>query len=83
MIFKRLINEINSIDKEIMKVIKKGTNIAIWICSIASVFLFTYAFLFSYIYIFLIGFGLLFFGIISILELFIIGLIFNKIYMKT
>jgi len=81
--FNKLKSELNKIDKKIMHIIKKGTNYAFATCGLATVFLFIYTFLCDYIHIFLIGFSLLTIGIVAIVELFVIGIIFNKIYMKT
>lgn len=79
----RLKYELKKMDKKIMYIIKKGTDYAFALCGIATIFLFIYTFLFSYIHIFIIGFSLLTIGIATIIELIVIGFIFNKIYMKT
>lgn len=79
---KKFIDDVKKLDDSILKLIKKGISFAFIVCIIASIFLSFYIFFYSKTYIFLMGFNLFKTGIIIMLEFIIVGIIFDKVYIK-
>jgi len=79
---KNFFEDIKKLDKSVTKLIKKGINFAFLLCIVASMFLLCYMLFYSKIYFFLMGYNLFKTGIIIMLEFVIVGVIFDKVYIK-
>lgn len=76
----KLLKKINSINKLVLKVMKRGICFSCAICGLAIAILITYIFVNTKIDIYYLGIKLLKFGAIILVEFIGIGLAFDKIY---